>query len=123
MVLQLPGGKELKFTDDDKVRKNFWNKAAAYIDSARAPVVCVRQDTGVAEDVRNHVDNDKYSTYLLFHLLLDKIEATDINSIYNKASEIIRMANYEAMIDENSHFQLVVVDYLDADSFKADMHA
>ena len=29
----------------------------------------------------------------------------------------------EAMIDENSHFQLVVVDYLDADSFKADMHA
>lgn len=123
VVLQLPGGKELKFTDDDKVRENFWDKAGKFITAGKAPIVCVRQDTGVAESVRSHVTKGHYTTYLLFHLLMTTDEVHDKKVIFEKATEILKMANYEALIDSDEHFQLVVIDHLDINSFNVDMRA
>ncbi len=123
VVLQLPGGKELKFTDDDKVRDNFWQKAGKFISAGKAPIVCVRQDTGVSEAVRKHFTKGHYTTYLLFHLLMTEEEVQDKKAIFEKASEILDVSNYEALIDSDENFQLVVVDHLDINSFKVDLHA
>lgn len=123
VVLQLPGGKELKFTDDDKVRENFWDKAGKFITAGKAPIVCVRQDTGVAESVRSHVTKGHYTTYLLLHLLLTKQETADKETIFKKAKEVMDISNYEALIDSDENFQLVVIDHLDINSFNVDMHA
>lgn len=114
MVLQLPGGKELKFTDDDKERKNFWAKALWYIKNDKAHIVCIRQDTGVSEAVRKHFsDKGSFTTYLLLYLPLTTDEAVDEKVIMLKAWEIIQDANYDALIDADDNFQIIVVDKLD----------
>ena len=57
---------------------------------------------------------------MLFHLLLSEDEVANKDCIFNKASEILTTANYEAVIDSAENFQLVVIDYLDSNSFNDD---
>lgn len=118
VVLQLPGGKELKFTDDEKKQEYFWDKAAQMIEQEQAGIVCVRQDTGVSDDVRKHyAEHKSFNTYLLFHLMLKNSETNKKKAILNKAADILKTANYETLIDSGDNFQLLAADYLDANSF------
>lgn len=114
VVLQLPGSAELKFVEGKYSPENFWQYAATIISNGKSDIISVRQDTGASEDLRNHADcSAKFKTYLLFYLMLSKEEAKNKNVIFQKISDLLKVANYEVVIDANDNFQLVMGDYLD----------
>jgi hypothetical protein len=123
MVLQLPGGEGSTYSDDDIVQKNFWAYAIRCIENGTANLVCLRQDTGVAETLRQHFYGKDFTIYLLFHLLLTPAEAADENTLFKKAVDIINTANYEAVVDADDNFQLIVIDRLDVNSLKVNFNA
>ncbi len=114
VVLQLPGSTELKFAEGKYSPENFWHYAATAINKGRSDIISVRQDTGVSEDLRSHAEcSGQFETYLLFYLMLSKDEAKDKDAITKKISDLMKVANYEVVIDSNDNFQLVMRDYLD----------
>lgn len=117
VVLQLPGSAELKFVDGKYSPENFWNYAINVISRGKSDIVSVRQDTGVSEELRSHAEcSRQFETYVLFYLMLSKDEARDKNAILKKVSDLMKVANYEMVIDANDNYQLVMRDYLDMDS-------
>ena len=117
VVLQLPGSKELRFVDGKYSPENFWHYAANVINQEKPAIVSVRQDTGVSEELRSHADcSRKFETYILFYLMLNKDEVNDKKAIFRKISDLMKVANYEMVIDANDNYQLVMRDYLDMDN-------
>lgn len=117
VVLQLPGSTELKFIDGKYSPENFWHYAATVIGNGKSDIISVRQDTGVSEELRSHADcSRKFETYILFYLMLSKDEIRDKNTILRKISDLLKVANYEFVIDANDNYQLVMRDYMDMDN-------
>lgn len=116
VVLQLPGSDELKFTNDPH---HFLKSADYYLNAGAAQIVSIRRDTGVSDDVRRHIKTcNSYKSYLLFYIPLKIRQLTDYDLIMKKASEILKEANYEALVDSDDNFQLVMADYLDINDIR-----
>ena len=114
VVLQLPGSKELKFTEGKYSPENFWHYAATVVNKGTSDIISVRQDTGVSEELRDHAyRSGQFETYVLFYLMLRKDEVRNKNVILQKVSDLLKVANYELVIDANDNYQLVMRDYLD----------
>lgn len=114
VVLQLPGSRELKFTEGRYSPENFWHYAANVINNGAPQIVSVRQDTGISEEVRSHaLCSNNFETYLLFYLMLSKEESHNKNIILQKISDLMKVANYEMVVDACDDYQLVMRDYLD----------
>ncbi|WP_294822177.1 hypothetical protein [uncultured Flavobacterium sp.] len=123
VVLQLPGSRDLKFVEGRYSPENFWPYAANAINEGLSDIVSVRQDTGISEAVRSHaLCSGCFETYLLFYLMLNKEEARDKNVIIQKISDLMKVANYEMVVDSCDSYQLVMRDYLDMGSTDANGH-
>ncbi len=114
VVLQLPCSKELKFVEGRYSPENFWLYASDAINRGISNIVSVRQDTGVSEEIRTHADSSgEFETYLLFYLMLSKDEAKDKKAITQKISDLLKVANYEMVVDTGDSYQLIMRDYMD----------
>ena len=114
VVLKLPGSEELKFTEGNHSPENFWNKAHHHINEGNSPIVSIRQDTGISEELRQRAERSNgFETYFLFYLTLEREETRDEKLIRKKAADLLKVANYEAVIEANDDFQLVTLDYLE----------
>ena len=112
VVLQLPGNEELKFNYETP--NHFLKSAYYFLTAGAAQIVSIRKDTGVSEDVRNHISTcSSYKSYLLLYIPLTISELTDHTIIMQKACDIIKEANYEALVDFDERFQLVLAECLD----------
>lgn len=113
VVLELPGGEELKFVDGKCSPQNFWEVAASAIGMGNAPIISSREDTGVCEEFRKHVNTiKKFTTFVLVHLHLYPGEIVNGTKIHNKISEILNDPFGEIVIDEAYNFQLVTANAL-----------
>jgi len=114
VVLQLPlsGGQNSDDSNDDLIAA-----AAGSLRRGEASIVSIRKDTGVAEDVRNHVKTcAKFKTYVLLHIELSQDDLADKESILHKAAEGIASANYETVVDRDDTFQLIVAERIDVNN-------
>lgn len=112
VVLKLPGSTELRFTDGTSP-ENFWAHVAQTIKNGEAKIVSARTDTGVSEEVRSHINCNCFETYFLFYLMSNKSEIENHQLIFDKANDLLKVGNYESVIDCNDNFQLVTLDYQD----------
>lgn len=111
LVLELPGGAELKFSNGATSPKNFWNNAALSVKQGRAKLICRRQDTGIAEEFRKHIKSLKtFRTYVLVEMEFQKNDFTSKKHIFKKAAQHIISHEHEAVIDCADNFQLVTVE-------------
>jgi len=110
VVLKLPGGTELRFTDGISP-EHFWQYVSKTIKNGEAKVVSARTDTGVSEELRNHLSCKCFETYFLFYLMMQKHDAKNHELIFEKANDLLKVGNYEMVIDAADHFQLVTLDY------------
>jgi len=111
VVLELPGGQELKFKEGKYSPKNFWRFTADTIAQGKAKIISRRQDTGISEELRRHVNKiRKFRTYVLVHMQLCKQDWTDENGIFKKIAEWIRIPCHDLVIDTSDNFQLVTID-------------
>lgn len=112
VVLKLPGGTELKFTEGTSP-ENFWAYVARAIKNRDAKVVSARTDTGVSEELRSHLGCNCFETYFLYYLMMNKSDAGNHELMFEKASDLLKVGNYEMVIDTADNFQLVTLDYHD----------
>lgn len=112
IVLKLPGGKELKFTEGCSP-ENFWTYVAGTINNREAKIISARKDTGVSEELRSHLRCNCFETYFLYYLMMNKNDACNHELMFEKASDLLKVGNYEMVIDTADNFQLVTLDYQD----------
>jgi len=111
VVLELPGGKELKFKEGRCSPKNFWKVASETIAQGKAVIISKRKDTGVSEELRSHLSKiKKFSTYVLVHMQFTALESVTECDIFNKIAQWIVVQNREVVIDTGHNFQLVTID-------------
>jgi hypothetical protein len=111
LVIEVPGGEELKFSECAASPKNFWGEAAKAVKQGNAKLICRRKDTGLSEEFRKHIKTVKtFRTYILVQMDLHKNEFTDKKSIFKKAARHIIKPDSEMVIDQADNFQLVTVD-------------
>ncbi len=110
LVLELPGGEELKFTEGAASPKNFWNAAAKSVKQGKAKLICRSQDTGISEDFRKHLKTVKtFKTYILLQMDLEKDDFASKKGVFKKAAQYIVNPETEVVIDKADNFQLVTV--------------
>jgi hypothetical protein len=108
VVLELPGGEELKYIDQNP--HGFWKCVAGIIRNGGAKVISKRKDTGISEDLRRHVsDKDNFTTYVLVDMHLDPHRCSN-HQIFKKVSSWVAGPGHHKVIDNGSNFQLVTVD-------------
>ena len=111
VVLELPGGEELKFVDGKCSPKYFWENAANAVFSGNASIIISREDTGVCEEFRKHVATiKKFTTFILVNLCLCSNDTINHTEIYKKFTEISQKPYTEVIIDADHNFQLVAID-------------
>ena len=111
MVLELPGGAELKFVEGKTSPKNFWDKAAHSIKTGKAKLISSRKDTGISEELRKHVKSvNTFKTYVLVHMDIDVNKFASRKETYKKISKLIASPQHETVIDTAENFQLVTVE-------------
>lgn len=110
IVLKLPGGAELKFTDGSSP-EHFWQYVSQTIYNGDAKIVSARTDTGVSGELRSHLSSNCFETYFLFYLMMEKHEIKNHDLIFAKANDLLKVGNYEMVIDATDTFQLVNLDY------------
>lgn len=111
VVLELPGGKELKFNPKKGSPKNFWKCASTAIANGQAKIISKRQDTGVSEELRRHLLNvTKFTTYVLVHLHLCPKESAASTDLLKKIAAFNPDESNGIVIDYADNFQLVTVD-------------
>lgn len=110
IVIELPGGDELRFLEGSNSPENFWPSAALAIDNGEALIICKRGDTGVSEDLRKYISTlNKFTTFILAQLSLCGKDFLCANTIYKKTAEWIRYSDKEVLIDADTNFQLVTL--------------
>lgn len=108
VVLQLPE-RGFELASNTKDPKNFWNKAVSAIGRGKAKIVSRRSDTGVSEDLANHIEKKKKrKTYVLLNLRLRKREGQ--SSILKKAARCLIGKNKAIIIDATDKFSLITAD-------------
>lgn len=112
VVLQLPGGCGLKFIDGNSP-EHFWKTVSRAINKGEANIVSIRPDTGVSEELRDYANGKEFSSYFIFYLMMEKQDIKNHDFILQKANDILKIGNHEALIECNENFQLVTIDYLD----------
>ena len=111
VVVELPGGEELRFLNGKSSTNDFWLKAAEAINSGAASVICNREDTGVCEEFRKYIKTlQKFTTFILVNLCLCPDGLVNNVDIYNKFIDNTGLAHQESVIDEAHNFQLVTID-------------
>jgi len=111
VVLELPGGEELKFTDGKCSPKHFWEDATNAVGAGNALVITSREDTGVCEEFRKYISTlKKFTTFVLVHLHLCPNEFVSQSELYKKFTGISSYAQEETVIDTAYNFQLVTID-------------
>jgi len=109
VVLELPGGSELKFVND-KSTPNFWKSVARTIREGKAKIISKRRDTGISEDLRRHVAHvDNFKTYVLVDMHLAPAKCGE-RDIFKKVSSWLTMPGHDKVIDTAENFQLVTID-------------
>lgn len=109
VVLELPGGEELKYVDE-KSPQSFWRSVAQTIDEGRAKIISKRQDTGISEELRSHVAaTGKYTTYVLVDMHVHPGRC-DNRQIFKRVSSWLTGPGHHKVIDNGTNFQLVTVD-------------
>ena len=110
LVLELPGGNEMKFMDDGGSPENFWLTAKKAITTGAAKIVCNRNDTGVAEAIRAYAGQlTRFTTFLLLQLQLNPADFSE-SILYTKAATLLSAKNNETVIDTTDIFQLVTIE-------------
>jgi len=108
IVFELPGGAELKFEENKKSPCNFWKQTADQIKNGKAKIISKRNDTGISEELRNHVLNtNKFTTYVLAYLHLPECNE---RAIFKKVAHWLTSSKHETVIDTAENFQLVTID-------------
>jgi len=108
IVFELPGGAELKFEENEGSPCNFWRQTAEMIKNGRAKIISKRKDTGISEELRSHVQhNNKFTTYVLAHLMLGNCNEKDI---FKKVAQWLTSHKHETVIDTADNFQLVTIE-------------
>lgn len=111
VVLELPGGEELKFKDSGNCPDAFWEKAADIIDRGEAQIISKRQDTGVSEELRKHLSNiKKFTTFVLVHMQFCTGDFLNEKDIFKKLSRWLLNTKHGLVIDTADNFQLVTID-------------
>jgi hypothetical protein len=112
VVLQLPGSCGLKFIDGNSP-EHFWKAVSLAVNKGETKIVSIRPDTGVSEELRDHVNGKEFSSYFIFYMMMAKQDIKNHDFILQKASDILKIGNHEALIDADDNFQLVTLDYMD----------
>jgi hypothetical protein len=111
VVLELPGGEELKFKEGRNSPDAFWEKAADIIDRGEAQIISKRKDTGVSEELRRHLLNiKKYTTFVLIHMQFRASDFLNEKDIFKKLSGWLSNSKRDLVIDTADNFQLVTID-------------
>lgn len=111
LLLELPGGAELRFCKNNCSPNKFWNRAARAIKSGRAKIISKRQDTGISEELRKHLSKIReFKTYILVHTQLTRDDLTNRKHFFEKIAKWITATEKEVVIDASDNFQLVTLD-------------
>ena len=80
ILLELPGGSELKFNSGDESPDDFWRNAVRSIRKGRANLICRRQDTGVSEALHKYMlTANHFTTFMVAELEMERNESCDKN--------------------------------------------
>ena len=108
IVLELDSRSRLRCGEGITAPVNFWGKTFRQIKNKKAKLLCRRDDTGVSEELQEHVKRSKrFRTYVLFSLKLKKKELQNEDAILNKAAALAQTAGNLEVIDNNSKFELI----------------
>jgi hypothetical protein len=111
VVLELPGGEELKFVNGKSSPSRFWETAASAVRIGATSIISSREDTGVCEEFRRHVITlKKFTTFVLVHLCLCPNENLSQEHLDKKLSGLSLNHHLESIIDASDTFQLVTID-------------
>ncbi len=109
VVLELPGGEELKYVDE-KSSRGFWASVAGTIRDGGAKIISKRQDTGISEDLRSHVSGkETFTTYVLVDMHLHP-QRCDNRQIFKRVSSWLTGPGHHKVIDNGTNFQLLTID-------------
>lgn len=111
VILEIPGGDELKFSKNSSSTAEFWDMAADVISRGEAQIISKRRDTGVCEELRKHLRNiKKFTTFVLVHMQFCPGDLSNDKFIFNKLSRYITGSAKGVVIDRAHNFQLVTID-------------
>ena len=111
IVVELPGGEELKFINDKNSPTDFWINAAQAVISGTATVIIIREDTGVCEEFWKYNSTlIKFTTFILVNVCLCPDGIVSQQVIYNKFIANTGLIHHELVIDKADNFQLVTID-------------
>jgi len=111
VLIELPGGSELKFTDGCKSPVDFWRNAVRSIRKGRVNLICRRQDTGVSEVLHAYMlTAGHFKTFVLADVEMEPEECSDKKTILKKMAQSIMGLGRETVIHTCPKFQLVTID-------------
>jgi hypothetical protein len=93
VVLELPGGEELKFKEGKDSPTDFWKTAADAI------------------ELRKYLKHiKKFTTFVLVHMHFHASEFVNEKLFYKKLSKWLKASSHGIVIDTADNFQLVTVE-------------
>jgi hypothetical protein len=108
VVVELPGGEENKLANGTGASENFRGRATDAIKRGEAKIVSRRNDTGVSEELRSHIEKVKrFKTYVLVNMRLDSQE--NEQAILKKAALRLLRKRRAMVVDAAHNFELVSV--------------
>jgi len=111
VVLELPGGEELKFVNGRNSPHRFWETASQTMAMGNALIISSREDTGVCEEFRKYITTlKKFTTFVLVNLPLCPNGIVCQSEINKKFKDFLINLNNESVIDAAHNFQLVTIE-------------
>ncbi len=109
IVLHFPGGKKLKLGENNKRPQTILKKALHALGNGKVCLVSRRQDTGAADDIRNHARTGHFKNYLLINMPIDHTDNSQ--NIFNKvATHLSGTPGHPTLIHSSKNYQLLTVE-------------
>jgi hypothetical protein len=91
--------------------KNLCNAMARSIDEGNAKVICVRNDTGISEELRNYARHiKKFTTFLILQVNLSPADFRTTTELYKKIKQWLCRTCNTHIVHAEDNYELISVE-------------
>jgi len=106
----------LEIHDDNVISKqdgdteNICANAARAINCGNASIICVRNDTGISEELRSYARKvHKYTTFILLQIHASKSELLNSSSLFKKVQAWLKSSCHTEVIHTEDTYRLIAI--------------
>ena len=110
IVLEMPES-GIHSTEETNWDKNLCSSMARSIDEGNAKVICIRNDTGISEELRNYARHiKKFTTFLILQVTLTPADFTTTAQLYKRIKQWLCNTCNTHLVHAEDNYELISVE-------------